>query len=144
MRFDPEGGAQAARQQQQGQPYGGPTGGYGGYGGPTGGYSGGYGGATGGYGGPTGGGYGSSGYSNGGPYNSPRQGGAANGGQQPPAQTSSLKECDTAELLEKLPRVQRLMLRMLSCVPEGAAAMNPLCLVGCSWWWQGCICGALW
>lgn len=155
MRFDPESGAHAARlQQQQANPYGSPTSGYtggygyggptGGYGGPTGGYggpTGGYGGPTGGYAGPTGGYAGPTGgyggptgapYTNGGARSSAWQGAGATGQQQQqqqPVQPSSLKDCPSAELLEKLPRMQRLMLRTLACVPEGAAAINPLCLV---------------
>jgi hypothetical protein len=118
MRFDPESGAHAARQQQGYGAYSGPTGGAyggstgGGYGGPTGG---GYGGPTGGaYGGPTGGSYGN---------------GAASNGQAAPPAASSLKDCNAELLLERLPRMQRLMLRMLACVPEGAATQHPVCLV---------------
>jgi len=143
IRFDPESGAHAARQQQASQygGYGGPTGGaYGGatgaaYGGATGAAYGGatgaaYGGATGAaYGGATGAAYGGatgaygSGHANGGASSS------ANG-QQPAVAAVSLKDCSATELLERLPRMQRLMLRMLACVPDGAAAYNPLCLVG--------------
>jgi hypothetical protein len=126
MRFDPESGAHAARQ-QQGYGMSGP-GGYGGYGGPTGGS--GYGGPTGGYGGPTGGGYGGQ---TGGAYGGPTGGGYSNGatgnGQAAPPTASSLKDCSAEVLLERLPRMQRLMLRMLACVPEGAAAAHPVCLV---------------
>jgi hypothetical protein len=119
--------------------YGGPTGGYGGptggYGGPTGGFGGGYGGPNG-YGGPTGG------YSNGGPQ--PQQPQQQLGQQQGPhpgqqltgqsgqggAQSGpALKDCGASELLDLLPRMQRLMLRVLACVPEGAAAYNGICLV---------------
>lgn len=137
MRFDPESGT-AARQQHAA------TSGFGGYGGPTGaGYGGptgaGYGGPTGaGYGGPTGAGYGgptgaasggaygglTGGYTNGATGGTPR--GTANG----TVTASSLKDCGADDLLERLPRVQRLMLRMLACVPEGAATTNALCLVG--------------
>lgn len=137
MRFDAEAGTHAARQQAGGGyngvagggAYGGPTGAYGGptgapgsaYGGPTGAYggpTGAYGGPTGAYGGPTGAYGGPTGYG----------GGPANGAAPPP-EAMSLKDCPAADLLERLPRMQRLLARMLACVPEGAAAYNPLCLV---------------
>lgn len=47
----------------------------------------------------------------------------------PLAPAISLKDCSGADLLEHLPRVQRLMLRTVACVPEGAAKENALCLV---------------
>ncbi|GBF95458.1 hypothetical protein Rsub_08420 [Raphidocelis subcapitata] len=124
--------------------YGGPTGGYGGptggYGGPTGGYGGGYGGPPGGYGGPTGG----AGFANGGQQiqqQHPGQQGGPQLGQQLTGQSgqgqaqsgTSLKDCAASELLDLLPRMQRLMLRVLACVPEGAAAYNPICLTGAAW-----------
>lgn len=165
MRFDPESGAHAARQQQQAQyggyagaaggyggapsAYGGPTGAYGGATGAYGGQTGAYGGQTGAYGGQTGAYGGATGYGGGaGAYGGAtgasmyagatgahtNGGGAANGGaggsQQAAPAALSLKDCSGGELLERLPRMQRLMLRMLACVPEGAAAYNPLCLVG--------------
>ncbi|KAI8472078.1 MAG: ANTH domain-containing protein [Monoraphidium minutum] len=45
----------------------------------------------------------------------------------------SLKDCSAADLLEHLPRVQRLMLRAAACVPEGAAAGNLVCMTAASW-----------
>ena len=119
--------------------YGGPTGAYGGqtgaYGGPTG-YGGGgaYGGPTGAYGGPTGayGGPTGASYANGG--GAPQQQQQYPGQQQPPPpQALSLKDCAAADLLERLPRMQRLMLRTVACVPEGAAAFNPLVLTAAHW-----------
>jgi hypothetical protein len=61
-----------------------------------------------------------------GPYGAP--GGAA---AAPPQATASikLKDCPTPELLQHLPRMQRLMGRLLMCVPEGAAAIHPIILV---------------
>jgi len=135
MRFDPESGTHPTRTQQQPGAYGSPRGGFtgspggrgsGGYGGPTGG---------GGFGGPSGGGYGGStgGYTTGGGgghANGSGGYGALNGQQQAAAPVAtSLKDCSAEQLLERLPRVQRLMLRMIACVPEGVAGENPLCLV---------------
>ena len=52
----------------------------------------------------------------------------------PPAPaTRSLRDCGAAELLDRLPAVQRLMLRAVACVPEGAAAAHPLCLTAAAW-----------
>jgi hypothetical protein len=148
MHFDPEGNttaaAAAAAQQQHGgygaaaggptgnpymqngaaayggspgAAYGGPTGGANGYGAPYGGPTGAYGGPTGAYGGPTGA------YS-----------GAANGAGPRAAAPVKLKDCSTPELLQHLPTIQKLLARLMQCVPEGASAVNPIILVsdGCS------------
>lgn len=146
MRFDPEGNTQAAAaaalQQQQAAyaaaagptgnpymqngaaayggapvaaqgPYGGSTGAYGG---PTGanGYGAAYGGPTGAYGGPTG-----------------AYGGASNGTAPGPRASTpiKLKDCSTPELLQHLPTIQKLLGRLMQCVPEGASAINPVILV---------------
>jgi hypothetical protein len=63
------------------------------------------------------------------PYGAP--GGAA---APAPAATTSikLKDCPTPELLQHLPRMQRLMGRLLMCVPEGAAVVHPIILVSFS------------
>ncbi|KAG2485605.1 hypothetical protein HYH03_015668 [Edaphochlamys debaryana] len=45
---------------------------------------------------------------------------------------SKLKSCSSAELLEHLPSVQRLLSRLVSCVPEGAAQANEVALFACS------------
>ncbi|KAG2439730.1 hypothetical protein HYH02_010608 [Chlamydomonas schloesseri] len=45
---------------------------------------------------------------------------------------SKLKACATPELLEQLPCVQRLLSRLVSCVPEGAAQSNEVCLLACA------------
>jgi hypothetical protein len=42
---------------------------------------------------------------------------------------SRLKSCSGQELLERLPKVQRLLSRMLACVPDGAAGYHPIVLV---------------
>jgi hypothetical protein len=104
-------------------PYGGSTGANG-YGGPTGanGYGAAYGGPTGAaYGGPTGAAY----------------GGAMNGAAPGPRASApiKLKDCSTPELLQHLPTIQKLLGRLMQCVPEGASAINPVILVRpyCSW-----------
>lgn len=54
------------------------------------------------------------------------------GAQQPPATeatSSRLKTCPAHELLEKLPRILKLMGRMIACQPEGSAATHPIVLV---------------
>jgi hypothetical protein len=154
MRFDPEGNTaaahqHAAQQQQQGMygdaagnpytqngaaaygaappggAYGGPTGAtngnYSANGGPYGGQTGGpYGGQTGGpYGGPTG------------PYGGPtgQYGGGAPGLGRAAAAPIKLKDCSTPELLQHLPTIQKLLGRLMQCVPEGASATNPVILV---------------
>ncbi|WIA23438.1 hypothetical protein OEZ85_000192 [Tetradesmus obliquus] len=162
MRFDPEGNVATPAQQQQQQqqmaggyangsaagatggygaqgPYGGPTGAgaaAGPYGGPTGAYGSAYGGPTGApYGGPTGGPYGGLTGANGyGSYGG-APGGAAATAAAPPQATASikLKDCATPELLQHLPRMQRLMGRLLMCIPEGAASAHPIILTSCSW-----------
>lgn len=142
MHFDPEGNttaaAAAAAQQQQHGGYGaaaGPAGdpymqngaaAYGGapggaYGGPTGanGYGAAYGGPTGAYGGPTG--------VYGGPTGA--YGGVANGAGPRAAAPIKLKDCSTPELLQHLPTIQKLLARLMQCVPEGASAVNPIILV---------------
>jgi hypothetical protein len=40
-----------------------------------------------------------------------------------------LKDCSASELLAHLPTVQRLLGRLMACVPEGASAANPVILV---------------
>eukprot|EP00198_Chlamydomonas_reinhardtii_P005332 XP_001694668.1 clathrin assembly factor-like protein [Chlamydomonas reinhardtii] len=45
---------------------------------------------------------------------------------------SKLKACATPELLDQLPCVQRLLSRLVSCVPEGAAQSNEVCLLACA------------
>jgi hypothetical protein len=40
-----------------------------------------------------------------------------------------LKDCPAEELLQHLPRMQRLLKHLVACVPEGAAAFNPIILV---------------
>lgn len=135
MRFDPEGNtngaaAAAAQQQQQGA-YGAPAG-------PTGNPymqngAAAYGGSPGAYGGPTGAnGYGAAAY--GGPtgaYGGPTgYGGAANGVAGPRAAAPiKLKDCSTPDLLQHLPTIQKLLARLMQCVPEGASAVNPVILV---------------
>ncbi len=54
-------------------------------------------------------------------------------GDAPSTPNASLKDCNAHELLEKLPRVQRLMGRMLACMPEGSAAQHPIVLTSASW-----------
>mmetsp|Transcript_19102 Transcript_19102/g.32780 ORF Transcript_19102/g.32780 Transcript_19102/m.32780 type:complete len:600 (-) Transcript_19102:1700-3499(-) len=44
---------------------------------------------------------------------------------------SKLKNCGAAELLEKLPQVQKLLARLISCSPEGAAQEHPIVLESC-------------
>jgi hypothetical protein len=58
-------------------------------------------------------------------------GGAAAAAPQATA-SIKLKDCPTPELLQHLPRMQRLMGRLLMCVPEGAAAVHPIILVRCA------------
>lgn len=56
--------------------------------------------------------------------------------EQDPAQNgheSKLKTCPTEELLEKLPRVQKLLMRMIACLPEGSAANNNVVQESCRW-----------
>ncbi|KXZ54199.1 hypothetical protein GPECTOR_5g293 [Gonium pectorale] len=48
------------------------------------------------------------------------------------ARESKLKSCPVPELLEHLPAVQRLLGRLVSCVPEGAAQSNEVALLACS------------
>eukprot|EP00775_Hariotina_reticulata_P008689 gene8689-8870_t len=121
MRFDPEGNVSTAAQAQQqhmnpyenGGPAAGATGAHGqqGYGSNA--YSSAYGGppGTSGYSGGYGGGHSSSA-----------------GGPAPAPASIKLKDCSTAELLEHLPKMQRLMGRLSVCVPEGAAATHPVIL----------------
>jgi len=47
----------------------------------------------------------------------------------PPPASIKLKDCSTAELLEHLPKMQRLTGCLAVCVPEGAAASHPVI-----WW----------
>lgn len=42
-----------------------------------------------------------------------------------------LKDCSTVELLQHLPTIQKLLGRLMQCVPEGASVTNPVILV--SW-----------
>jgi hypothetical protein len=141
MHFDPEGNTQAAaaaaalQQQQTGYSTAtaGPTGnpylqnGAAAYGGTPGVAQGPYGGATGAYGGPTGAnGYGAA---YGGPTGA--YGGAANGAAPGPRASApvKLKDCSTPELLQHLPTIQKLLGRLMQCMPEGASAINPVILV---------------
>ncbi|GFR47591.1 hypothetical protein Agub_g9325 [Astrephomene gubernaculifera] len=48
------------------------------------------------------------------------------------ARESKLKNCTAAELLDQLPAVQRLLGRLVSCVPEGASQSNEIALLACS------------
>ncbi|PNH02790.1 hypothetical protein TSOC_011175 [Tetrabaena socialis] len=48
------------------------------------------------------------------------------------ARDSKLKTCTAPELLEQLPAVQRLLTRLVCCVPEGAAQNNEIALLACS------------
>jgi hypothetical protein len=153
MRFDPEGNTAAAHQhaaqQQQQSGYGGAAGNpytqngaaaYGGappggaYGSPNGAANGNYangnpyGGQTGApYGGQTGGPYGGPT----GPYGGPTgpYGGGATGGGHAAVSPIKLKDCSTPELLQHLPTIQKLLGRLMQCVPEGASAINPVILV---------------
>eukprot|EP00879_Flechtneria_rotunda_P002687 GHRR01002893.1.p1 GENE.GHRR01002893.1~~GHRR01002893.1.p1 ORF type:complete len:728 (+),score=275.11 GHRR01002893.1:55-2184(+) len=157
MRFDPEGNvpsgspkSEQLQQQQTGQPYGngaaaagpysgatgaygnpyaGATGAVGPYAGAPGAYGGPYGGPTGAYAGPTGAYAGPTGANGYGAYGGPT-GAAAN---TPPPAPVKLKDCSTTDLLQHLPRMQRLMGRLLMCVPEGSSAMHPVILTSCSW-----------
>lgn len=49
------------------------------------------------------------------------------------ANTFSLVQCDCANLLDRLPRVQKLLRAMLMCLPEGAGANNELVITSASW-----------
>lgn len=60
------------------------------------------------------------------------------------ARDSKLKSCPANELLEHLPAVQKLLGRLVSCIPEGAAQTNEIALLACSlvrwglvWRWLG-------
>lgn len=100
--------------------YGGATGaGANGYGMPQ--QQGPYGGTTGAYGGPTGAAYGGVTGSYG--------GAAAGGGGVRASAPIKLKDCSTPELLQHLPTIQKLLGRLMQCVPEGASAVNPVILV---------------
>jgi hypothetical protein len=46
-----------------------------------------------------------------------------------PAGPIKLKDCSTPELLQHLPTIQKLLARLMQCVPEGASAVNPVILV---------------
>ncbi len=48
------------------------------------------------------------------------------------ARDSKLKSCPANELLEHLPAVQKLLGRLVSCIPEGAAQTNEIALLACS------------
>lgn len=46
---------------------------------------------------------------------------------------SKWKHCSAAELLDQLPKLQKLLLRLVACVPEGAAAEDPVVIPGALW-----------
>ncbi|KAL6764377.1 ANTH domain-containing protein [Haematococcus lacustris] len=46
--------------------------------------------------------------------------------------SSKLKSCGASELLDKLPQIQKLLSRLIACVPEGAAQHNDIVLQSCA------------
>uniref|UniRef100_A0A7S0S7P1 ENTH domain-containing protein n=1 Tax=Chlamydomonas leiostraca TaxID=1034604 RepID=A0A7S0S7P1_9CHLO len=52
-------------------------------------------------------------------------------GQGGEGRESKLKNCSASELLDKLPQVQRLLSRLIACVPEGNAQRNDIVLQSC-------------
>lgn len=129
MRFDPEGNTAAAHAgQQQHHPQQGGYGGAAGAAGSPGGNPYSQNGAAAYGGGPTGAdGFGAPPY--GGPTG-PYSNGAAHGaGSRAAAVPVKLKDCSTVELLQHLPTIQKLLGRLMQCVPEGASAVNPVILV---------------
>jgi len=83
------------------------------------------------YGGPTGAAYGgSTGAPFGGPTGAyPGAAAMATGHGPRAANPIKLKDCSTVELLQHLPTIQKLLGRLMQCVPEGASAVNPIILV---------------
>lgn len=53
-------------------------------------------------------------------------------GLQGEGKETKLKACSAAELLDKLPQVQRLLSRLIACVPEGNAQRNEIVLLSCT------------